>query len=141
MSPDSLADLRRFVEAVAANPEALLFIEGRPCAGESDASIVDGGWSFARINRAYRENLAVHETMPRVSASPTLWRQWLARERATWQAALEIDPLLPQRLLPAGYLGRESLSARRWRGTGDAVSAAIALAVQAGRRGCLVRSR
>ncbi len=113
VSPDPLAVLRKTVEAVTANPEALLFIDGRPCAGESDAAIVDGAWCFARINAAYRENLAAHRSMPRVSDPSCQWREWLAWERETWQAALTLDPLLPRRLLPAGYLGREAFGARR----------------------------
>jgi phenylacetic acid degradation operon negative regulatory protein len=113
VSPEPLAELRKTVESVAANPEALLFIEGRPCGGESDAAIVEGGWNFARINEAYRANLAAHETVPRVSDSPSCWRQWLAHERETWQAAIALDPLLPHSLLPGGYLGRKAFGARR----------------------------
>ena len=113
ISPDPLDELRGKVESIAAKPEALLFIEGRPCAGESDAAIVAGAWDFARINDAYRENLAVQATMPRPTDPPHRWRQWLERERQSWFAAVDLDPLLPHRLLPAEYLGREAHRSHR----------------------------
>lgn len=113
VSPDALTELRQTIARITADPEALLFIEGRPCAGESDASIVSGAWNFARIGEAYRCYLLAHEAMPRASDAPEHWRRWLAHERETWQAAINLDPLLPECLLPSGYLGRKALKARR----------------------------
>jgi DNA-binding transcriptional regulator PaaX len=39
-------------------------------------------------------------------------RRWAAAERTAWQAAMEIDPLLPKRLLPSDYLGQRAWGRR-----------------------------
>ncbi len=113
VSPDPLAGLRRTISSLTADPEALLLIEGRPCAGERDADIVAGAWNFARINEAYRRYLFVHDNIPSPSDSPELWRLWLAAEREGWQEAAAIDPFLPACLLPSDYLGCKAGRARR----------------------------
>ena len=113
VSPDPLANLRRTISSLTADPEALLFIEGRPCAGERDASIVAGAWNFARINEAYRRYLIVHDSIPTPADSSQRWRPWLAAEREAWQEAASIDPFLPACLLPPDYLGRKAVRARR----------------------------
>jgi DNA-binding transcriptional regulator PaaX len=51
--------------------------------------------------------------MPRLSDPTHRWRQWLAHEREAWLDAVSLDPLLPHRLLPATYLGREAHRVRR----------------------------
>ena len=113
VSPDPLAGLRQTISSLTADPEALLLIEGRPCAGERDADIVAGAWNFARINEAYRRYLCVHDTIPALAESSQRWRAWLAAEREAWQEAATIDPFLPERLLPSDYLGRKAGRARR----------------------------
>jgi len=113
VSPDPLTNLRRTISSLTADPEALLFIEGRPCAGARDAAIVAGAWHFARLNAAYRKYLRVHETIPAPADSSQQWRLWLAAEREAWQEAAAIDPFLPERLLPSDYLGRKAGRARR----------------------------
>jgi phenylacetic acid degradation operon negative regulatory protein len=113
VSPDPLADFRDKVKSMAANPESLLFFEGHPCAGESDSAIVAGAWNFARINERYAYAMAMHESSPRKSDPPYRWRHWLELERQSWLAAVAIDPLLPQPLLPAVYRGPEALRSRR----------------------------
>ena len=40
-------------------------------------------------------------------------QRWAATERLAWLAAVTVDPLLPERLLPAEYLGRESWRRRK----------------------------
>ena len=113
VTPDPLAGLRQTISSLTADPEALLFIEGRPCAGERDAAIVAGAWNFARINEAYRKYLRIHDTIPAPADSSQQWRLWLAAEREGWQEAAAIDPFLPERLLPSDYLGRKAVRARR----------------------------
>jgi len=39
--------------------------------------------------------------------------QWLAAEREAWMAALTLDPLLPEILLPSNYLGRKAWQQRQ----------------------------
>ncbi len=113
VTPDPLAGLRQTISSLTADPEALLFIEGRPCAGERDAAIVAGAWNFARINEAHRKYLRIHDAIPAPADSSQQWRLWLAAEREAWQEAAAIDPFLPERLLPSDYLGRKAVRARR----------------------------
>lgn len=113
ISPDPLAELRDAVRALTANPEALLFFEGRPFAGESDTALVNGAWDFARLAETHRECLGLLAHPPADTDPSQRWRIWLAKERGAWLRALDLDPLLPSVLLPEGYLGQEVHSLRR----------------------------
>ena len=96
--------------------ESLLTLEAKPCSGEGDESIVRGAWDFKRINRLHEEYLLLLQNPPvRKSGKapdPGVVQQWALKERLAWQAALKLDPLLPSKLLPPGYLGREVWSLR-----------------------------
>jgi phenylacetic acid degradation operon negative regulatory protein len=59
ISPDPLEQLRSSIRSITANPESLLFFDGRPSAGETDAAIVAGAWDFARLDEAHRECLGI----------------------------------------------------------------------------------
>jgi len=113
ISPDPLDELRKKIKSMTANPEALLFFEGHPFAGESDAALVSGGWSFSGINDAYRESLAILAAMPKADEAPRRWREWLEREHTAWVRATFVDPFLPECLLPPDYLGRTAYEVRR----------------------------
>jgi phenylacetic acid degradation operon negative regulatory protein len=96
--------------------ESLIVMEARPCAGESDAEIVAGAWDFDRINRLYEQHLKILMTKPTDKLQDKLhartFRQWAKAERAAWREAINSDPLLPERLLPRGYLGRRAWERR-----------------------------
>jgi DNA-binding transcriptional regulator PaaX len=110
VTPDPTSDVHAVISETRANPDAFLVIEGKPAAGETDAEIVDGAWDFALINRRYEQYLTLlGKPLP---ATPRLI-EWARRENTAWKAALKTDPLLPSRLLPAGYLGREALQRRK----------------------------
>jgi phenylacetic acid degradation operon negative regulatory protein len=114
ISPDPLEQERQILGSGKINVESLILLEARPCAGESDAEIVEGSWGFECINRRYARHLKVLETRPRIalrniSAAKALLR-WAAMEREAWLDAVTIDPLLPGRILPSDYLGQ-----RAWR--------------------------
>lgn len=105
ISPQPLDSLKARVVEVTANPGSLLFLEGVPHAGESDASIVEQTWDFPRLNERYREVLRWHASLPRNDAPAAELQDWLQGERQAWLAALRADPLLPVPLHPADYLG------------------------------------
>ena len=89
----------------------------RPSAGETDEEIVAGAWDFAVINRLYAEYLGLVAECPhrpiRGEKDAKIIRAWAGRERLAWLEAVSKDPLLPERLLPPNYLGREAWNARK----------------------------
>jgi phenylacetic acid degradation operon negative regulatory protein len=110
VSPDPLAQEREILGGGKINVEALILLEARPCAGESDAEIVAGAWDFDRINRRHARHLKVLAERPggalRDDAAAKTLLRWAAAEREAWLDAVTHDPLLPGRLLPADYLGQ-----------------------------------
>ncbi|MBK8478099.1 MAG: hypothetical protein IPL39_17880 [Opitutaceae bacterium] len=112
ISPDPLEQLRDTVRAMTANPEALLFFEGRPFAAESDAALVNGAWDFPRLDEAHRECLGILAHPPADTDSSHRWKTWLLKEHDAWLRALDLDPLLPSVLLPKSYQGQEVHSLR-----------------------------
>ncbi len=98
------------------NVELLLLMEARPCAGESDAEIVAGAWDFEHVNRRYAGHLRVLDERPNgaprsESAEMGLLR-WAKAEREAWLDAVSNDPLLPERILPEDYMGRQAWQRR-----------------------------
>lgn len=116
VTPDPMPGEREVLASGEINVESLLLLEARPCAGERDEQIVSGAWDFEAINRRYARYLKLLEQRPKAAlnsdaAAKTLQR-WAGEERTAWQAAVEIDPLLPKRLLPDGYLGCRAWQSR-----------------------------
>lgn len=112
ISPDPLeVGLRDAADAVI-DAETLSTVEARPCAGETDAQIVSGAWDFKSINRRYELYVELLNSRPSQVASRASKRSWLSAEWRAWRLALGADPLLPERLLPDGYLGREAWKRR-----------------------------
>jgi phenylacetic acid degradation operon negative regulatory protein len=116
ITPDPMDDELRVLSSGAVNVESLILLEARPCAGESDAQVVAGAWDFDRINDRYVRHLEILAERPsgrlrNETASKALLR-WAAAEREAWLDAVKIDPLLPARILPSGYLGQRAWKRR-----------------------------
>ncbi len=109
VSPDPTGKLREILGTGPAHPESSLLIEGRPAAGESDEEIVSGAWDFALVNRRYQQYLEFLRQPPPTGPRLMAWSQ---RENRLWLTACRTDPLLPQQLLPPGYLGKEAFTQR-----------------------------
>jgi phenylacetic acid degradation operon negative regulatory protein len=112
ITPDSLEEERRVLVGGKINVESLILLEARPCAGESDSEIVAGAWDFERINHRYARHLKILGERPggalgNEAAAKALWC-WAAAEREAWLDAVTHDPLLPERILPPGYLGQRA---------------------------------
>ncbi len=116
ITPDPVQGEAEVLAGGRVNVNSLLLLEARPCSGESDAEIVAGAWDFAAINGRYIEHVKLLEQCPvaplqdEVSARKLL--HWAKQERAAWFAAVELDPLLPQCLLSADYMGRQAWQQR-----------------------------
>jgi phenylacetic acid degradation operon negative regulatory protein len=112
ITPDPLEEEYEILAGGKINVESLILMEAQPCAGESDAEIVSGAWDFARINRQYARHLKVLEARPnaplRKEEAATALLHWATTEREAWLQAVTNDPLLPGRLLPLNYLGKQS---------------------------------
>jgi phenylacetic acid degradation operon negative regulatory protein len=112
ITPDSLEVERQVLLGGKINVESLVLLEARPCAGESDASIVAGAWDFEGINSQYARHLKILDDCPRGTFNSKAGMKgllrWFALEREAWREAVSGDPLLPAILLPPGYLGRTS---------------------------------
>ncbi len=112
ITPDPLEAERQILGDGKINVESLILLEARPCAGESDAEIVAGAWNFEEINRYYVRYLKILGEKPggvmgNETAAKTLLR-WAVVEREAWLEAVRSDPLLPEKILPAGYLGQQA---------------------------------
>ena len=116
ISPDRLDAERDLLRSGKINVESLILFEARPCAGEADAEMVAGAWNFDRINGRYLRLLRVLEQRPqgalRSEVNSQSLRRWGKAEREAWLDAVLNDPLLPRRLLPAGYLGEQAWQRR-----------------------------
>jgi DNA-binding transcriptional regulator PaaX len=112
ISPDPLEDELPILEKGKVNVESLTILEGRACAGESNANIVEGAWDFDQINRRYARHLSVLDERPleplRTKAASSALARWAAAEHDAWIEAVTNDPLLPTRLLPLTYLGQQA---------------------------------
>jgi DNA-binding transcriptional regulator PaaX len=116
ISPDPVSLEESLLAGLKIDVNALLFLEARPCAGESDQEIVTSAWDFQRINQYYSRCLDVFKKRPtesiRTKSAAIRLRDWAQAERVSWLEAVTKDPLLPDQLLPAGYLGKRAWSKR-----------------------------
>jgi phenylacetic acid degradation operon negative regulatory protein len=116
VTPDPLEEQKRILHGTDADTSSLLTLEARPATGETDEEIVLHAWDFVEINRRYSKVLEALEDRPQqkleTESSAARFRQWAAREREAWLAAMAKDPLLPLALLPTGYLGRKAWQTR-----------------------------
>jgi phenylacetic acid degradation operon negative regulatory protein len=112
VTPDPLEEEKRILVGAKVDVASLLLLDARPCAGESDAEIVEGAWDFDRINQRYRRLMEVLDEKPggalRDESTAKALLRWASVEREAWLEAVTNDPLLPQRILPAGYLGQKA---------------------------------
>jgi len=109
ITPDPLTGERDALAAGPVDVESLILLEARPCAGESNAEIVAGAWDFEAVNRSYERYAAVLEQLPRQpivgAAAARQLQRWFREERLAWSETMNLDPLLPGCLHPAGYPG------------------------------------
>jgi phenylacetic acid degradation operon negative regulatory protein len=112
ISPHPVSEQRALLAKGPVDVESLILLEARPCAGESDAQIVLGAWDFIRINASYAKHQRILTHRPRGQVkggtAAKAFHCWLREEREAWMAALSHDPLLPARLLPHDYAGRQA---------------------------------
>ena len=116
-SPDALDESCLPLKRLHLTPESFTVFIGQPVPPDTDADFVQSAWDFVAINRRYQSAMNVMERgrdfAVQGDAKPAQFHQWLKAEREAWAAAITIDPLLPEPLLPPGYLGREAWKLRQ----------------------------
>ncbi len=68
-------------------------------------------WSFTEINRRYAEHLRFLENG--IPGPGEKNDSWFEMESNLWAAAFELDPFLPNEILPKDYLGIKSWKLRK----------------------------
>jgi DNA-binding transcriptional regulator PaaX len=116
ITPNAVEEQRRLLKSTAAEVKSLVLLEARTCGGESDSQIVTAAWDFRRINELYARHLSVLDERPvqkvRTANQANSLLQWARTEYEAWNKAIREDPLLPQALLPTGYLGQRAWKRR-----------------------------
>jgi phenylacetic acid degradation operon negative regulatory protein len=116
ITPDPLEQERSVLQGAEIDVQSLILLDARPCGRESDAQIVAAAWDLEDVKQRYARHSEILRQRPigsiRDASMATLVRRWASAERTTWLDAVSHDPLLPLRLLPAGYPGREAWWAR-----------------------------
>ena len=117
ITPDPLEEEREILANESINVESLILLNTRPCADETDDQIVAGAWDFDRINNRYADHLKVLKQRPtgslRIEPAASALQRWAVIEHRTWLNAVTKDPLLPERILPPGYLGKRAWQKRK----------------------------
>jgi phenylacetic acid degradation operon negative regulatory protein len=116
ITPDPMEEEQQILLGAKVDVASLLLLDARPCAGESDGEIVAGAWDFEDINRRYFRLMGILDERPndslRSESAVKALLRWAGDEHQAWLNAVTHDPLLPQRLLPSGYLGQAAWQRR-----------------------------
>ncbi|MBL9157742.1 MAG: hypothetical protein JNJ70_09735 [Verrucomicrobiales bacterium] len=106
-TPPALATL---MDEEDAECSQLLLLHAESKGKRVDEQMVRAAWNFEAINERYQEAIAVMDRFSGVASGGTreLLDEWTREESTAWRLALDGDPLLPEELLPADYLGREA---------------------------------
>ena len=96
------------------DPRRLMFQEANPIGASSSAEYVQRAWNFGLINSSYKRYLAfLSKRRPAVDSDGAGFSNWYEKESALWRSAFDLDPFLPNELLPKGYLGKEAWRRRK----------------------------
>ncbi len=107
------------LEKMAAKSETdcskLLILTADSKGAATDRQMVIKAWDFRAINALYQEHMLVLDQIHALKKDPDpdAFMRWSGEEHETWKAALAADPLLPDALLPSGYLGKKALRHHR----------------------------
>jgi|GEM_PF-451886 DNA-binding transcriptional regulator PaaX len=99
------------IEAENIDPRALLFQVVTPIGRQTSREYVAKAWSFTEINRRYAEHLRFLENG--IPGPGEKNDSWFEMESNLWAAAFELDPFLPNEILPKDYLGIKSWKLRK----------------------------
>lgn len=112
ITPDPLDRINDSLIGIKTGMKSLLCLDASPTLQGCDSDLVTDSWDFDKINSLYNRHLQVLQSRPsgRAGGKEAFkpLRQWMNQEYRAWRAAIDEDPLLPEQLLPASYLGQKS---------------------------------
>jgi DNA-binding transcriptional regulator PaaX len=117
ITPDPVGDeLDTLLDDYRDRADRILVLRSHIATGEKKrnqpAQIAAQAWDFESINARYQDYLDLVKTTQPKRPTPAGARAWISAEQAAWSRAFNKDPLLPSKLLPKNYLGREAWSKR-----------------------------
>jgi DNA-binding transcriptional regulator PaaX len=98
-------DLKPFLTNEGTRPSSLLVLESKTKGPHTDRWMVEDAWNWDAIERRYVDAVEVLRRLPTVTCQEDLL-EWAQLELSAWKAVVDIDPFLPEKLLPDGYSGQ-----------------------------------
>ena len=115
ISPDRLDNLDEVLKGDSSSVAQVVVMDARPHfgPGETNVDFVKTAWDFDEINERYQDYMDFSGAGIPAKVRPAAARDWVGREQSLWSRAVRFDPLLPEELLPRGYLGKKAWQAHR----------------------------
>ncbi|MCF6314359.1 MAG: hypothetical protein L3J39_18065 [Verrucomicrobiales bacterium] len=116
LSPHTMDAINQMLAKKRAGLARFTLMEGRLLFGEKDTDVVASSWDFPKLNRKYEvyiQFVKKHLDNKKKSHQIINSDNVLAMEKSLWESAVRLDPLLPEALLPKGYLGQKANSLRK----------------------------
>jgi len=107
ITPSPLPDVRSRLRKDPVFASRILFLEGHPCGGESDADLVRASWNWSAITKSYKNHSEHLDHLPgsKAASETNALRDWMELEHQLWERCMELDPLLPKALHLSNYPG------------------------------------
>ena len=107
----SYNDWTNEIENRSIDPLAVLFQVSAPAGRLTSEQYASKAWPFEEINRHYDDHISFLKNNPIPNPDQPL--QWFKTESRLWSSAYDIDPFLPNSLLPPNYRGKEAFKMRK----------------------------
>lgn len=102
------------IEQLKIDPRAVLFQESVPLGTNKDSDYVESSWDFDQINALYESYISsLGSTPTKTLQNGAAVSNWFREDSTLWKTAFDLDPFLPEELLPSSYLGKTAWKARR----------------------------
>jgi len=98
-------DLKPFLKNEGARPSSLLVLESKTKGPHTDRWMVEDAWNWEEMDRRYERVIQLLRSLSTVASQEDLLR-WARLELDAWKSIVNIDPFLPDTLLPDGYPGK-----------------------------------
>jgi DNA-binding transcriptional regulator PaaX len=117
ISVDPIGPLPQALLRPRLDSKAIHTFETSSISSRAPLELVQMCWDFGGVNELYKDLEAIHERgmelAENYTTKPETKRRWLAQERAAWNAAISLDPLLPHELHPPDYAGPQAFIRRK----------------------------